>query len=285
MTYILSDPTQRWGRRQRQRLVPFVRLALWGLAVVLPPTLAEVRSVSKVYHSACLERGQRYWDYENFQLASLEWEDVERFEVTRRLGCGRFSEVVEAVTTDNQRRVVLKVLKPVGARKIKREIRVLQASSLHHLNLLDGGTNIIKLEGVCRDPTTGSTTLVLEHLGDEAQWLGHTQVPMVKQGGNVRGGHGQELRQRGGIEEPGYGQGVGGNRGGKAERRLLTDLEIRHYLYKLLQALDYAHLRGIMHRDIKPRNVIINRRTGCLRVIDWGLGDFYIPGEAIRPVS
>lgn len=54
---------------------------------------AEVRSVSRVYHSACLERGQSYWDYENFQLNSVDWEDVDRYEVTGRLGFGRFSEV------------------------------------------------------------------------------------------------------------------------------------------------------------------------------------------------
>lgn len=55
--------------------------------------VGEVRSVSRVYHSACLERGQSYWDYENFQLSSLGWEDVDRYEVTGRLGFGRFSEV------------------------------------------------------------------------------------------------------------------------------------------------------------------------------------------------
>lgn len=58
---------------------------------------AEVRSVSRVYHSACLERGQSYWDYENFQLNSVDWEDVDRYEVTGRLGFGRFSEVRDRV--------------------------------------------------------------------------------------------------------------------------------------------------------------------------------------------
>ncbi|CAM9495381.1 unnamed protein product [Ectocarpus sp. 6 AP-2014] len=59
----------------------------------------------------------------------------------------------------------------------------------------------------------------------------------------------------------------------------LTDYEVRLYLYKLLQALDFAHSRGLMHRDVKPRNIVINRRTRSLRLIDWGLGDFYIPGR------
>lgn len=94
----------------------------------------EVRSVSRVYHSACLERGQSYWDYENFRLSSLRWEDVDRYEVNGRLGFGRFSEVMEGLEVDSGRKVVLKVLKPARSYKIKREIRVLQVSSEFFVN-------------------------------------------------------------------------------------------------------------------------------------------------------
>ena len=39
------------------------------------------------------------------------------------------------------------------------------------------------------------------------------------------------------------------------------------YLYELLRALDYCHSMGIMHRDVKPHNVMIdheNRRCGSV---------------------
>ncbi|UYV67289.1 CSNK2A2 [Cordylochernes scorpioides] len=55
----------------------------------------------------------------------------------------------------------------------------------------------------------------------------------------------------------------------------LTDYDIRYYLYELLKALDYSHSMGIMHRDVKPHNVMIdhdNRKTG-------GLAEFYHPGQ------
>lgn len=32
-----------------------------------------------------------------------------------------------------------------------------------------------------------------------------------------------------------------------------------------------------MHRDIKPQNVMIDHKTRKLRIIDWGLGEFYLP--------
>ena len=32
-----------------------------------------------------------------------------------------------------------------------------------------------------------------------------------------------------------------------------------------------------MHRDVKPDNIIINHSSRDLRLIDWGLADFYLP--------
>jgi casein kinase II subunit alpha len=36
---------------------------------------------------------------------------------------------------------------------------------------------------------------------------------------------------------------------------------------------------GIMHRDIKPHNIIIDPNQMLLKVIDWGLAEFYFPGK------
>lgn len=59
----------------------------------------------------------------------------------------------------------------------------------------------------------------------------------------------------------------------------LTDLDVRLYVYKLLEALDYSHQHGIMHRDVKPLNIVINHDEHALRLIDWGLADFYKPSQ------
>jgi len=57
----------------------------------------------------------------------------------------------------------------------------------------------------------------------------------------------------------------------------LTDYDVRYYVHELLKALDYSHSRGIMHRDVKPHNVMIDHEKKELRLIDWGLAEFYHP--------
>ncbi|GJE99290.1 casein kinase II subunit alpha [Phanerochaete sordida] len=56
-----------------------------------------------------------------------------------------------------------------------------------------------------------------------------------------------------------------------------TEIEIKHYVFQLLSALDFVHSRGIMHRDVKPGNVMFDRAHRKLRLIDWGLAEFYHP--------
>lgn len=53
----------------------------------------------------------------------------------------------------------------------------------------------------------------------------------------------------------------------------------RYYIFELLKALDYSHSNGIMHRDVKPHNVMIDHEQKQLRLIDWGLAEFYHPGR------
>lgn len=65
-------------------------------------------------------------------------------------------------------------------------------------------------------------------------------------------------------------------------KELIMDLsseKIKYYLYQILLALDYCHSKGIIHRDVKPLNMIVDEETDTLKLIDWGLSEFYLPDQ------
>ena len=156
----------------------------------------------------------------------MQWGEQDEYEVVRKVGRGKYSEVFEGRRTESGEKCVIKILKPVKKKKIKREIKILQN--------LAGGVNVIKLLDVVREPSTKTPSLVFEYVN---------------------------------------------NTDFKALYPTLTDYDIRYYINELLKALDFCHSQGIMHRDVKPHNVMIDHSKRELRLIDWGLAEFYHPGK------
>jgi casein kinase II subunit alpha len=180
-------------------------------------------SVARVYANVNGGEQKSYWDYESF---TPTWNPADKYEIVRKLGRGKYSEVFEGINTETDQRVVIKILKPVKKTKIKREIRI--------LTNLRGGKNVIQLLDTVRDTNSQTCSLIFEY-----------------------------------VETVDF----------KVLYPTLTDLDIRYYTFQLLQALDFCHSRGIMHRDVKPHNVMIDHETRTLRLIDWGLAEFYHPEQ------
>jgi hypothetical protein len=47
--------------------------------------------------------------------------------------------------------------------------------------------------------------------------------------------------------------------------------EVRRIICEVADALAYAHMRGVVHRDIKPDNILLDRETGRAMVTDFGI--------------
>ena len=54
-----------------------------------------------------------------------------------------------------------------------------------------------------------------------------------------------------------------------------TDFDVRFYILEIMKGLDYCHSKGVMHRDLKPGNVMIDVEKRKVRIIDWGLAEYY----------
>ncbi|TVU44870.1 hypothetical protein EJB05_04331, partial [Eragrostis curvula] len=208
---LLSTAAPRHGyhHRLRRRLAPAVYAAAAADAPLpMTPRFSRATrhpggaaSVARVYADANAQRPNEYWDYESLDI---QWGEQDGYEVLRKVGRGKYSEVFEGFRPGSEEKCVIKILKPVKKKKIKREIKILQN--------LYGGPNIVKLLDVVRDDESKTPSLIFEYVNN-------------------------------------------------------TDFK----------ALDYCHSRGIMHRDVKPHNIMIDHEKRQLRLIDWGLAEFYHP--------
>ncbi|KAM7254671.1 hypothetical protein ACFE04_019912 [Oxalis oulophora] len=186
-------------------------------------------SKARVYADVNVVRPKEYWDYESL---TVHWGEQDDYEVSKKVGRGKYSEVFQGVHCTDNEKCVIKILKLVKKKKIKREIKILQ-------NLCDG-PNIVKLLDIVRDQQSKTPSLIFEHVN---------------------------------------------NTDFKVLYPTLSDYDIRYYIYELLKALDYCHSQGIMHRDVKPHNVMIDHEQRKLRLIDWGLAEFYHPGKEYNSLS
>ena len=53
----------------------------------------------------------------------------------------------------------------------------------------------------------------------------------------------------------------------------LNRTDRRRIFGEILDAIDYAHAQGVVHRDIKPTNIIVTRNASHAKLIDFGLSD------------
>lgn len=59
----------------------------------------------------------------------------------------------------------------------------------------------------------------------------------------------------------------------------LTLTEIQNYMRSALTGLSKMHLKGIIHRDIKPTNILFDRKSQKCKIIDFNRAEVYMRGK------
>ena len=57
------------------------------------------------------------------------------------------------------------------------------------------------------------------------------------------------------------------------QQKVINWKEAVHFVTQILRALQHAHDKGIVHRDIKPQNIML-LQNGNIKVTDFGIARF-----------
>ncbi|VDK26761.1 unnamed protein product, partial [Taenia asiatica] len=59
---------------------------------------------------------------------------------------------------------------------------------------------------------------------------------------------------------------------------------VKSFIYQMLQALRYCHVRHIIHCDLKPQNVLVNVNWSVVKLADFGMARSFVRHSAVsRP--
>merc|ERR1719424_1187231 len=50
----------------------------------------------------------------------------------------------------------------------------------------------------------------------------------------------------------------------------LTEQHVKYFMFQLVRGVQYLHRRGVLHRDLKPGNLLVSKNCE-LRITDFGL--------------
>jgi len=64
----------------------------------------------------------------------------------------------------------------------------------------------------------------------------------------------------------------------------LSDDHVQYFLYQILRGLKYLHSANILHRDLKPGNLLVNANCD-LKICDLGLARMMDPADVLRDMT
>jgi tetratricopeptide (TPR) repeat protein len=212
-------------------------------------------------------------DRENIETTKLP-DLLGDFRIVREIGRGGMGIVYEAEQVSLRRRVALKVL-PFAATMDSRQLQrfrneTLAAASLHHGNIVpvyfvccERGVHFYAMQLIAGC----SLAAVLREVRGESGKLPPVEAQPA---GAVAGEEALTVEHQRGASGSAETVGLGGlsTQGPKRSREYFRS--VARLGMQVAEALDYAHERGVIHRDVKPANILVDEQ-GLPWLTDFGL--------------
>jgi len=196
----------------------------------------------RYYGNINIHQPKAYWDFLNHFPKQYPWGHERHYKLGKFLGGGKFGKVYICYPRSDD---AIRILPPkLVLKQLKEEfIRTHRIRrEIRTLEAVQGGPNIIRLYDVLLHTRSSSKKK------DEKQ-----RISFIFE-------HINNIKEY------------------KKFFPTLTDMDVRFYIRELIIAVNYVHSCGIIHRDVKPYNTMIDHEKKILRLIDFGLAEFYRPG-------
>jgi len=197
-----------------------------------------------------------------------------RFRTIRKVGAGTFSTVHLATHLQTEQPVALKVLSRRKIASLKTADRV--TAEIDHLRLCAAHPHIARLYDTIDAPAAPTLDLVMEYVsgGDMYDYLRSRKRRLQPHRGK---------KGRGSSSSSSSWWAAWGRRGSRAGG--LAEADARRYFQQLLSAIGFMHSRGVVHRDLKLENVLLDATHRYVKLADFGLSARVVDGATDRLVT
>ena len=62
------------------------------------------------------------------------------------------------------------------------------------------------------------------------------------------------------------------------QKGVVSERSSRYLFRQILEAVQYCQTKGVVHRDVKDENILIDLKTNQIKLIDFGSGTFFREG-------
>jgi len=244
-------------------MTPWQKTEIFSPDNMVHPSMRHLVSQPREYGQICTDKGKEYYDYGSFSLEPNI--NPENYRLQKFVGRGTFARCYRSkcIGDMNDRpNLCIKILKRTKEKhyvKLRRELSI--------LTKLQGQPGVIRYHGLLKD----RSCILWRDIPEEYNRVEEQDDELMKLQSDYNTNT-DRSRDRAAlvfdiVEDTPW----------KEALKFISNDLLSYLLFQIALCLDNAHSHGIMHRDIKPPNCLLDLNNKKVIVIDWGQAEYFIP--------